>query len=49
MDSVRQLYQFVPEKAWLTGERLPVGDHLVDTKTAIDLKWCNLQEKLYRN
>jgi len=49
VDSVRQLYQFVPEKAWITGERLPVGDHLVDTKIALDLKWCTLQEKLYRN
>jgi len=35
--SARRLYHFQPEQAWITGERLPVGNQLVDTKIQINL------------
>jgi hypothetical protein len=36
-DSPRRLYQFVPAAGWITGDRLAVGDQLVDTKITLDL------------
>jgi Pyridoxamine 5'-phosphate oxidase len=35
--SPRRIYQFTPEQAWITGERLKVGNQLVDTKLQLDL------------
>ena len=39
-DSPRRLYHFHPQEAWITGERLPVGNQLVDTK--IQISWPDL-------
>lgn len=36
-DSPRRIYQFLPQDAWITGERLPIGKQLVDTKIRLDL------------
>lgn len=36
--SPRRIYQFEPEAAWMTAERLAVGNQLVDTKVVLDLK-----------
>ncbi|NEQ34127.1 MAG: pyridoxamine 5'-phosphate oxidase family protein [Leptolyngbya sp. SIO4C5] len=36
--SPRRIYQFEPEAAWMTGERLAVGNQLVDTKVVLDLR-----------
>ncbi|MEQ8997334.1 MAG: pyridoxamine 5'-phosphate oxidase family protein [Coleofasciculus sp. B1-GNL1-01] len=35
--SPRRLYHFQPDQVWITGERLPVGNQLVDTKIQISL------------
>ncbi len=35
--SARRLYHFRPQQAWITGERLPVGNQLVDTKIQVEL------------
>ncbi|WP_346294495.1 hypothetical protein [Sphaerothrix gracilis] len=35
--SPRRIYQFEPEAAWMTGERLVAGNQLVDTKVVLDL------------
>lgn len=40
--SPRRIYGFQPEEAWITGERLPVGKQLVDTK--IRLKLSELEQ-----
>lgn len=32
-----RLYHFRPHEAWITGERLPVGNQLVDTKIKVNL------------
>ncbi len=37
-DSPRRFYQFQPSEIWLTGDRLPVGNQLVDTKVWLDLE-----------
>ena len=37
-NSPRQLYHFRPEQAWITGERLLVGNQLVDTKIKVNLQ-----------
>ncbi|BAY22558.1 hypothetical protein NIES2100_23210 [Calothrix sp. NIES-2100] len=36
-DSQRRIYQFQPQQIWLTGNRLAVGNQLVDTKIQISL------------
>jgi uncharacterized protein YhbP (UPF0306 family) len=36
-DSPRRFYQFQPSEIWITGDRLPVGNQLVDTKVLLDL------------
>jgi uncharacterized protein YhbP (UPF0306 family) len=36
-DSPRRIYHFVPQAVWITGERLAVGNQLVDTKIQLDL------------
>lgn len=36
-DSPRRIYRFQPQGAWLTGERLPVGNQLVDTRVQVPL------------
>ncbi|BAY60861.1 hypothetical protein NIES22_09210 [Calothrix brevissima NIES-22] len=36
-DSPRRIYQFQPQQVWLTGNRLAVGNQLVDTKIEISL------------
>jgi uncharacterized protein YhbP (UPF0306 family) len=36
-DSPRRFYQFQPSEIWLTGDRVPVGNQLVDTKVALDI------------
>jgi hypothetical protein len=36
-DSPRRLYQFQPDAVWMTGERLAVGNQLVDTKIKLNL------------
>jgi hypothetical protein len=35
--SPRRMYKFTPEAAWITGQRLPLGNQLVDTKIQLDL------------
>ena len=35
--SPRRMYGFQPTEAWVTGERLPVGRQLVDTKIQLNL------------
>ncbi|MDZ8183758.1 MAG: pyridoxamine 5'-phosphate oxidase family protein [Nostoc sp. ChiSLP02] len=37
-DSPRRIYQFQPQEAWVTGERLPVDNQLIDTKIQICLQ-----------
>ncbi|MGK7871958.1 MAG: pyridoxamine 5'-phosphate oxidase family protein [Xenococcaceae cyanobacterium] len=37
-NSPRRLYHFRPHEAWITGERLPVGNQLVDTKIKVNLQ-----------
>ena len=39
-DSPRRIYQFQAQKAWITGQRVPVGKQLVDTK--IEFNWSDL-------
>jgi nitroimidazol reductase NimA-like FMN-containing flavoprotein (pyridoxamine 5'-phosphate oxidase superfamily) len=34
--SPRRMYQFFPQSAWITGDRLPIGNQLVDTKVNLD-------------
>lgn len=36
--SVRRMYRFSPQKAWCTGERLPHGNQLIDTKILLNIK-----------
>jgi uncharacterized protein YhbP (UPF0306 family) len=36
-DSPRRFYQFQPSEIWITGDRVPVGNQLVDTKVALDI------------
>jgi uncharacterized protein YhbP (UPF0306 family) len=36
-ESPRRIFRFQPEEAWITGQRLQVGNQLVDTKMVIDL------------
>lgn len=36
-ESCRRMYKFVPEKVWVTGDRLTVNEQLVDTKIELDL------------
>lgn len=36
-NSPRRIYQFQPQQVWVTGERLAVGNQLVDTKIQLDL------------
>ncbi len=36
-DSPRRFYQFQPGEVWITGDRLPVGNQLVDTKVLLDI------------
>jgi hypothetical protein len=36
-DSPRRIYEFQLQQAWVTGNRLPVGNQLVDTKILIDI------------
>jgi hypothetical protein len=36
-DSPRRFYQFQPKEIWITGDREPVGNQLVDTKVLLDL------------
>jgi nitroimidazol reductase NimA-like FMN-containing flavoprotein (pyridoxamine 5'-phosphate oxidase superfamily) len=36
-DSPRRFYRFQPSEIWITGDRLPVGNQLVDTKVALDV------------
>lgn len=35
--SPRRMYQFQPEKAWITGDRLQLADQLIDTKIQLNL------------
>jgi nitroimidazol reductase NimA-like FMN-containing flavoprotein (pyridoxamine 5'-phosphate oxidase superfamily) len=36
-ESPRRFYQFQPSEIWITGDRVPVGNQLVDTKVALDI------------
>jgi uncharacterized protein YhbP (UPF0306 family) len=36
-DSPRRIYRFEPKSVWVTGERIPVGNQLVDTKVSVSL------------
>jgi hypothetical protein len=36
-DSPRRMYRFDPQEAWITGERISVGDRLVDTRVCVSL------------
>ena len=36
-NSPRRIYKFQPQQVWVTGERLAVGNQLVDTKIQLDL------------
>jgi hypothetical protein len=36
-DSPRRIYQFEPQQIWFTGNRVAVGNSLVDTKIQISL------------
>jgi uncharacterized protein YhbP (UPF0306 family) len=36
-DSPRRMYQFSPQAAWITGERIAIGNQLVDTKVKLNL------------
>ncbi|MGK7889177.1 MAG: pyridoxamine 5'-phosphate oxidase family protein [Leptolyngbyaceae cyanobacterium] len=36
-DSPRRMYGFQPQEAWMTGDRLPIGKQLVDTKVQLSL------------
>ena len=40
-DSPRTFYHFRPLQAWITGERLPVGNQLIDTKIKVNLSILN--------
>ncbi|HEY9848428.1 MAG TPA: pyridoxamine 5'-phosphate oxidase family protein [Leptolyngbyaceae cyanobacterium] len=42
-DSPRRFYQFQPKEVWITGDRVPIGNQLVDTK--IKLRLADLIEK----
>ena len=35
--SPRRFYGFQPQEAWITGERLPMGNQLIDTKIRLNL------------
>jgi hypothetical protein len=35
--SPRRMYKFTPDAAWMTGQRMPIGNQLVDTKIQLDL------------
>jgi uncharacterized protein YhbP (UPF0306 family) len=54
-DSPRRFYQFQPREVWITGDRVPVGNQLVDTKVLLDigaLKGAiieNHREAIYEN
>ncbi|MBE9032854.1 pyridoxamine 5'-phosphate oxidase family protein [filamentous cyanobacterium LEGE 11480] len=37
-DSPRRFYQFEPSEIWITGERVPHGKQLIDTKIQLDRK-----------
>ncbi len=37
-DSPRRIYQLQPQQAWITGDGLPVGNQLVDTKIKISVQ-----------
>ena len=37
-DNTLKMYQFIPQSAWITGERLAVREQLIDTKITINLK-----------
>jgi uncharacterized protein YhbP (UPF0306 family) len=41
-DSPRRIYGFQPLLAWVTGERLAVGNQLVDTKVCVNLEELKL-------
>jgi uncharacterized protein YhbP (UPF0306 family) len=36
-DSPRRFYQFQPSEIWITGDRVLVGNQLVDTKVTLDI------------
>lgn len=36
-ESPRRIYHFQPQKAWITGDRVAIGNQLVDTKIAINV------------
>ena len=36
-ESPRRIYQFKSEQCWTTGERLAVGNQLVDTKVEVSV------------
>ena len=36
-DSPRRIYKFQPQEAWITGDRLPIGNQLVDIKIKVNL------------
>ena len=36
-DSPRRFYQFRPQSAWITGDRIAVGNQLVDTRVTLPL------------
>lgn len=36
-DSPRRIYKFQPQEAWITGERLPIDNQLIDTKIQLNL------------
>jgi hypothetical protein len=36
-ESPRRIFRFQPKEGWLTGERLAIGNQLVDTKITFDL------------
>ena len=35
--SPRRMYKFTPEAAWITGQRIPMGNQLIDPKIQLDL------------
>jgi nitroimidazol reductase NimA-like FMN-containing flavoprotein (pyridoxamine 5'-phosphate oxidase superfamily) len=37
-ESPRRFYRFQPSEIWITGDRLPMGNQLVDTKVALDIE-----------
>jgi nitroimidazol reductase NimA-like FMN-containing flavoprotein (pyridoxamine 5'-phosphate oxidase superfamily) len=36
-DSPRRMYQFSPQEAWITGDRVEIGNQMVDTKINLDI------------